>query len=73
LQKITGLNQQDLNVQLVSLATMEHKIITLSRKQTNEISNEVELKKAVSLTETGDGVPIQNDDVHLKKSLSTSK
>lgn len=42
------MTEQELNVQLISLSMMEHKVLVLSRKQINELESEVSLKKSAS-------------------------
>ena len=74
----TGLVDKELNVQLISLAMMEHKVLlvnTPSHQQSSEIDAGVEmsLKKSLSVADGEPSQPVNEMDVQLKKSLSTSK
>ena len=42
------MTQQELNVQLISLALMEHRVLVICRNRPNEIKAEVNLKKSLS-------------------------
>ena len=57
-------------MQLISLALMEHKVLTLCRNRPNEIEAELIFKKSVS-AEPDEAV--LEVDIQLKKSLSSSK
>lgn len=57
-------------MQLISLALMEHKVLTLCRNRPNEIEAELLFKKSVS-AEPDEAV--LEVDIQLKKSLSSSK
>ena len=59
-------------MQLISLAMMEHKVLVLSRSQPNELEANILLKKSVS-SAAEQNESLENVDVQLKKSLSTSK
>ena len=59
-------------MQLISLAMMEHKVLVLSRSQPNELEADLLLKKSVS-SAAEQNESLENVDVQLKKSLSTSK
>ena len=59
-------------MQLISLAMMEHKVLVLSRSQPNELEADILLKKSVSSAAEQNEF-LENVDVQLKKSLSTSK
>lgn len=59
-------------MQLISLAMMEHKVLVLSRSQPNELEADILLKKSVS-SAAEQNESLENVDVQLKKSLSTSK
>ena len=59
-------------MQLISLAMMEHKVLVLSRSQPNEFEANTLLKKSVS-SAAEQNESLENVDVQLKKSLSTSK
>ena len=66
------MTQQELNVQLISLALMEHRVLVICRNRLNEIEAEVNLKKSLSsAVEPSDQVA--ENDPQLKKSLSSSK
>ena len=59
-------------MQLISLAMMEHKVLVLSRSLPNELEADILLKKSVS-SAAEQNESLENVDVQLKKSLSTSK
>lgn len=46
--QVTGMSEQELNVQLISLALMEHKVLAICKNKPDEIDAETQLKKSIS-------------------------
>jgi hypothetical protein len=64
----TGLSEKELNVQIISLATLEHKVLLIASPTEN-----INLAKSTSMLNESNSENIQEIDTTLKKSLSTSK